>query len=67
MFDCSEAIEGLSFGTILDELRRDLAIRSANLTDRPGLGFHHASAFSQAARGQTGKTPSQYRRVMSSS
>jgi AraC-like DNA-binding protein len=67
------AAEGLSFGAILDDLRRDLAIRHL---EEPGLqisqiawllGFHQPSAFSHAARRWTGKTPSQYRRGLSSS
>jgi AraC-like DNA-binding protein len=67
------AAEGLSFGTILDELRRDLAIRHL---EENGLqisqiawllGFHQPSAFSHAARRWTGKTPSQYRRGLSPS
>lgn len=66
------AAEGLTFGTILDELRRDLAIRHL---EQPGpqisqiawlLGFQQPSAFSHAARRWTGKTPSQYRRSLSS-
>ena len=65
------ASEGLRFGTILDELRRDLAIR---YLEEPGLqisqiawllGFHQPSAFSHAARRWTGKSPSQYRRHLS--
>ena len=62
------AAEGLTFGTILDELRRDLAIRHLEETGLQIsqiawlLGFHQASAFSHAARRWTGKTPSQYRR-----
>jgi AraC-like DNA-binding protein len=67
------AAEGLSFGTILDELRRDLAIRHL---EENGLqisqiawllGFQQPSAFSHAARRWTGKTPSQYRRGLSPS
>jgi AraC-like DNA-binding protein len=67
------AAEGLSFGAILDDLRRDLAIRHL---EEPGLqisqiawllGFHQPSAFSHAARRWTGKTPSQYRRGLSTS
>ena len=51
------AAEGLSFGTILDELRRDLAIR---YLEEPGLqisqiawllGFHQPSAIQPCARG----------------
>ena len=65
------ASEGLSFGAVLDELRRDLAVR---YLEEPGLqisqiawllGFHQASAFSHATRRWTGKTPSQYRRGLS--
>ena len=67
------AAEGLSFGTILDELRRDLAIR---YLEEPGLqisqiawllGFHQPSALSHACHRWTGKSPLQYRRGLSPS
>jgi AraC-like DNA-binding protein len=66
------ASERLSFGTILDELRRDLALRY--LGERSlqishiawRLGFHQPSALSHATRRWTGKTPSQYRNSLSS-
>jgi AraC-like DNA-binding protein len=67
------ATEGLSFGTILDEMRRDLALR---YLDEPGLqisqiawllGFHQPSALSHACRRWTGKSPLQYRRGLLSS
>jgi AraC-like DNA-binding protein len=65
------AAEGLSFGTILDGLRRDLAIRYLEETALQIsqiawlLGFHHQSAFSHACRRWTGKSPSQYRSGLS--
>ena len=64
------AAEGLSFGGILDELRRDLAAR---YLEEPELqisqvawllGFHQPSAFSHACRRWTGKSPSEYRRAL---
>ena len=62
------ASEGLTFGEILDGLRRDLAVRY--LEDRDLqiseiawlLGFRQPSAFSHAWRRWTGKTPLEYRR-----
>jgi AraC-like DNA-binding protein len=62
------AKEGLSFGEILDELRRDLAVR---YLEEPNLqisqiawllGFRQQSAFSHACRRWTGKSPSEHRR-----
>jgi AraC-like DNA-binding protein len=63
------ASEGLTFGEVLDGLRRDLAVRHLEV---PGLqisriawmlGFQQPSAFSHACRRWTGKTPSEYRRL----
>jgi AraC-like DNA-binding protein len=59
--------EGLNFTEILQQLRRDLAVRY--LDDRKLhvskiawlLGFHEMSAFTHAFRRWTGKTPSQMR------
>jgi AraC-like DNA-binding protein len=59
--------EGLNFTEILQELRRDLAVRY--LDDRKLhvskiawlLGFHEVSAFTHAFKRWTGKTPSQLR------
>ena len=59
--------EGLSFTEILQQLRRDLAVRY--LTDRKLhvskiawlLGFQEVSAFTHAFKRWTGKTPSQMR------
>ena len=59
--------EGLSFTEILQQLRRDLAIRY--LDDRKLhvskiawlLGFQEVSAFTNAFKRWTGKTPSQMR------
>ena len=67
------ASEGLKFGTITDELRRDLAVR---YLEEPGLqisqiawllGFHQPSALSHACRRWTGKSPLQFRRGLSPS
>ena len=62
------AAEGLSFGEILDQLRRDLAVRylGENLQASQiawRLGFQQPSAFSHACRRWTGKTPSEFRRA----
>ena len=61
------AAEGLSFGEILDQMRRELAIRyleqnlrASDITWR--LGFQQPSAFSHACRRWTGKSPSEFRR-----
>jgi len=59
--------EGLSFTEILQQLRRDLAVRY--LDDRKLhvskiawlLGFHEVSAFTHAFKRWTGKTPRQMR------
>jgi AraC-like DNA-binding protein len=59
--------EGLNFTEILQQLRRDLAVRY--LDDRKLhvskiawlLGFHEVSAFTHAFKRWTGKTPSQIR------
>ena len=61
------AHEGLKFTEILQQLRRDLAVRY--LDDRKLhiskiawlLGFNEVSAFTHACRRWTGKTPSQMR------
>jgi AraC-like DNA-binding protein len=61
------AAEGLSFGEILDHMRRDLAVRylqenlqASQITWK--LGFEHPSAFSHACRRWTGQSPSEFRR-----
>jgi AraC-like DNA-binding protein len=63
------AAEGLSFGEILDEMRRELA---THYLEEPGLqisqiawllGFHQPSAFSHACRRWTGKSPLEHRRA----
>ncbi|MET0575783.1 MAG: AraC family transcriptional regulator [Mesorhizobium sp.] len=61
------AAEGLNFGEILDQMRRELAIRyleqnlrASEITWR--LGFQQPSAFSHACRRWTGKSPSEFRR-----
>ena len=60
--------EGLSFGEILDQIRRDLAVqyleenlRASQIAWR--LGFQQPSAFSHACRRWTGKSPSEFRRA----
>nr|WP_245425242.1 helix-turn-helix domain-containing protein [Phyllobacterium brassicacearum] len=57
----------MSFGEILDQMRRDLALRyfeqnlrASDITWR--LGFQQPSAFSHACRRWTGKSPSEFRR-----
>lgn len=61
------AAEGLSFGEILDQLRRDLALRYLQ-EKRPAsqiawlIGFNQPSAFSHACRRWTGKSPLELRR-----
>jgi AraC-like DNA-binding protein len=62
------ATEGLSFGEILDQMRRELAIRYLQENLRPSditwrLGFHQPSAFSHACHRWTGKSPSELRRA----
>ena len=64
--------EGLNFTEILEQLRRDLAVRY--LDDRKLhvskiawlLGFHEVSAFTHAFKRWTGKTPSQIRTTAAS-
>lgn len=61
------AAEGLSFGSILDDLRRDLAMRYLGENLQASqiawlLGFRQLSSFSHACRRWTGKSPSRYRR-----
>ena len=62
------AAEGLSFGEILDQIRRDLAVqyleenlRASQIAWR--LGFQQQSAFSHACHRWTGKSPSEFRRA----
>ena len=62
------AIEGVSFQSLKDELRRELAITSLKTTtmslkeiaDKPG--FSESSAFQRAFKGWTGSAPGSYRR-----
>jgi AraC-like DNA-binding protein len=61
------AVEGVSFGEILDQMRRDLATRylEENLQTSQiawRLGFQQPSAFSHAWRRWTGTSPSEFRR-----
>jgi AraC-like DNA-binding protein len=60
------AAEGLSFGEILDELRRNLAVRylAENLQAKEIawlLGFQQPSSFSHACRRWTGKSPQEHK------
>jgi len=61
------AAEKLSFGTIREDMRRELAVRYLKEQDLQIsqvawlLGFRQPSAFSHAYHRWTGKTPSQYR------
>jgi AraC-like DNA-binding protein len=62
------ASEGLTFGEILDDMRRDLALRYLEERDLQIsqiawlLGFHQPSAFSHACRRWTGQNPMEHRR-----
>lgn len=60
------AAEGLRFGEILDQQRRDLALRYLEEDLQASqiawlLGFHQPSSFSHACRRWTGKSPSEFR------
>jgi AraC-like DNA-binding protein len=61
--------EGLSFTEILQQLRRDLAVRYLNERNLHVskiawlLGFHEVSSFTHAFKRWTGKTPSQMRTI----
>jgi AraC-like DNA-binding protein len=62
------AAEGLSFGEILDQLRRDLAVRYLEQNLQASqiawlLGFQQPSSFSHACRRWTGKSPLEFRRT----
>jgi AraC-like DNA-binding protein len=62
------AAEGLSFASVLEEMRRELALRyleDAKLSISQVawlLGFQEAGAFTHAFRRWTGQTPSEVRR-----
>jgi len=62
------ANEGLSFASVLDEMRRELARRYLEDPRLPIsqvawlLGFQEAAAFTHAVRRWTGQTPSEIRR-----
>jgi AraC-like DNA-binding protein len=64
------AAEGLSFGEILDDLRRDLAVLHLQRSDLQlaqiawRLGFHQPSSFSHACRRWFGRSPLAYRRYL---
>jgi AraC-like DNA-binding protein len=61
------ATQGLSFGTIIDDLRRDLAARYLKRRELQIsriawlLGFQQSSAFSHASRRWFGRSPLAYR------
>jgi AraC-like DNA-binding protein len=61
------AAEGLTFSTVLDRLRADLARRYLQVKDLPiskiawMLGYREVSAFTHAYKRWTGKTPRQAR------
>jgi AraC-like DNA-binding protein len=62
------ASEGMSFGGILDSLRREMAVNYLKEGLQASqiawlLGFHQCSAFTHACRRWTGKTPSELRRA----
>lgn len=62
------AAEGLSFGGLLDDMRRDLATRYLDENLQVSqiawrLGFQHPSALSHACRRWSGKSPSEIRRT----
>ncbi|MDL2398439.1 AraC family transcriptional regulator [Rhizobium mayense] len=64
------AAEGLSFGEVLDQMRRDLAMRYLEDDLQASriawlLGFHQPSSFSHACRRWTGKSPLEIRRTRS--
>ena len=62
------ALEGTSFQSLKDELRRDLAIVRLNTSHVPlatladELGFADSAAFQRAFKGWTGSAPGAYRR-----
>jgi len=62
------ALEGTSFQSLKDELRRDLAIVRLNTSTVPlaslaeELGFADSAAFQRAFKGWTGSAPGAYRR-----
>jgi AraC-like DNA-binding protein len=64
------AAEGLSFGEILDDLRRDLAVLHLHRSDLQlaqiawRLGFQQPSSFSHACHRWFGKSPLAYRRSL---
>jgi AraC-like DNA-binding protein len=61
--------EGLNFTEVIQQLRRDLAVRYLNERNLHVskiawlLGFHEVSSFTHAFKRWTGKTPSQMRTV----
>jgi AraC-like DNA-binding protein len=62
------AVEGASFQSLKDELRRDMAITRLNASAVPlaelalDLGFTDSAAFQRAFKGWTGSAPGAYRR-----
>ncbi len=63
------AAEGLSFSGLLDEVRRESALRALTQTRRPlaeigqALGYAEPSVFNRAVRRWTGQTPGAWRRT----
>jgi AraC-like DNA-binding protein len=61
-------MEGTSYKTLLDEVRRGMALRYTTGSDlllseiSTRLGFSHAAAFNRAFKRWTGKAPLEYRR-----
>ncbi|SCU91258.1 Ornithine utilization regulator (fragment) [Cupriavidus necator] len=62
------AVEGTSFQSLKDQLRRDLAIERLSTSSTPvsqlaaQLGFADTTAFNRAFKVWTGSTPGSYRR-----
>jgi AraC-like DNA-binding protein len=62
------AMEGTSFQSLKDELRRDMAIVRLNASAVPlaalaqELGFNDSGAFQRALKGWTGSAPGAYRK-----
>ena len=61
------AVEGTSYQSLKDQLRRDMAIALLNTTTKPltavaaELGFADSAAFQRAFKGWTGTSPGSYR------
>lgn len=63
------AMEGTTFQSLKDQLRRDMAITRLNSSTRPlaalaaELGFADSAAFQRAFKGWTGSAPGSYRKL----